>query len=80
LQPAGRGYAQTVPEHQQEQTTVAGFVPVSLGGGNQSFNFGKNQVFSFIHHFVSCLGERAGQSRGKPRARFLTLDKIIHFV
>ena len=41
-QPAGFGYPQAVPEHEQEQAPVAGLIPTALGGGNQAVNFGQN--------------------------------------
>jgi hypothetical protein len=41
---AGLGYAQTVPEDQEQQATVAGFVPAALHGFNQLFNLAANEV------------------------------------
>ena len=65
--PAGLGHAQPVPEDQEQQATVAGFVPAALHGFNQPFNLAAGEVFSVavgagrppvfpafspVHHFV----------------------------
>jgi hypothetical protein len=50
-----------MPEHQQEQAPVAGFIPATLRGGNQLLNFGRNKVFSVAHRFVSCWGVLTGR-------------------
>lgn len=52
FQSAGLGHPQPVPEHEQEQAPVAGLVPATPGGGNQAADFGQNEVFSVVHHFV----------------------------
>ena len=52
FQPTSLGHPQPVPEHEQEQATVAGLVPAAPGGGNQAVDFGQNEVFSVVHHFV----------------------------
>ena len=52
FQAADLGHSQRVPEHEQEQAPVAGLVPAAPGGGNQAADFGQNEVFSVVHHFV----------------------------
>ena len=45
--PAGLRHAQTVPEDQEQQATVAGFVPAAaLHGFNQPFNLAAGEVLS----------------------------------
>ena len=41
---AGLGHAQPMPEDQQQQATVAGFVPAALHGFNQPFNLAAGEV------------------------------------
>ena len=43
---AGLGHAQSMPEDQQQQATVAGFVPAALHGFNQPFNLAAGEVLS----------------------------------
>ena len=52
FQAASLGYPQAMPEHEQEKAPVAGLVPAAPGGGNQAVDFGQNEVFSVVHHFV----------------------------
>jgi hypothetical protein len=59
LQPASFGDSQPVPEHEQHQAAVAGFVPGSLGGLNQPLHFAPGQVLPIlrglylgVNHFV----------------------------
>jgi hypothetical protein len=62
--PAGFRDAQAMPEHQEQQATVAGFVPAPPGRLNQLFNLAPGKVlsvavippcvfaFASVHHFV----------------------------
>ncbi len=64
-QAAGFGHAQAVPEHQEQQASVAGRVAGALGGGYELLDFGGNQVFSLGHHFVQCLGWQKPRNASK---------------
>ena len=44
--PAGLRHAQAMPEHQEQQATVAGLVPAALGRLNQPFNLAAGEVLS----------------------------------
>jgi hypothetical protein len=44
LQPAGFRYPEAVPEHEQQQATVAGFIPASPGRFDQPFNLAPGEV------------------------------------
>ena len=59
LQGASLRHAQAVPEHHQQQATVAGFKAAALGGGHELFNLAHGDMFSVVvfqkrpsRHFV----------------------------
>jgi hypothetical protein len=70
LQPAGLRHAQAMPKHQQQQTAVAGRVAAALRNLHELFDFGKNQVFSLVHHFVQCSGIE------KPRNASISAESV----
>ena len=51
-QPASLGHPQPMAEHEEQKAAVAGLVPCALGGGQELFEFGPNEVFSLICRFV----------------------------
>ena len=55
-QPAGLRHAQPVAKHQEQQAAVTGRVAASLRTLHELFDFGGNEVFAVVHHFVQCLG------------------------
>jgi hypothetical protein len=65
--PASLGHAQPVPEDQEQQATVAGFVPAALHGFNQPFNLAAGEVLS-----VAVVADR--------RLVFLAFASVHHFV
>src|SRR5712691_4467427 len=50
-QAAGLRHAQAMPEHQQQQTAVAGLVASAIDSRYELIDFGRNQVFAVAHRF-----------------------------
>lgn len=49
LQAASFGNALTVPEHREQQASVAGLISTALGGLDQSFDLAGGDMFSLVH-------------------------------
>jgi hypothetical protein len=64
---AGFRHVQTVPEDQEQQAMVAGFVPAVLHSFNQPFNLAAGEVLALGY-------------RSRPRLVFLLLRPFINFV
>jgi hypothetical protein len=52
LKGASLCHAQAVTKHQQQKAAVTRCIASSLGGVNEPVNLGRNQMFSFVRHFV----------------------------
>jgi hypothetical protein len=52
LEPTRFQHTQPVAKHQQQQAPVTGRVAGTLDGRYGLINFGRNQGFSVVHHFV----------------------------
>jgi hypothetical protein len=65
--PAGLRHAQAMPEHQEQQATVAHLVPGAFGRFNQPFNLAAGEVFSVAVPPASV-------------PRFFAFASVYHFV
>jgi hypothetical protein len=66
--------AQAMPEHQEQQATVAHLVPAALGRFNQPFNLAAGEVFSHLPADPGPVRERAFSTCNTPLARRLLLS------
>jgi hypothetical protein len=66
--PAGLRHAQAMPEHQEQQATLAHLVPAALGRFNQPFNLAAGEVFD------------APETRVNRGGDFSNIYKMFHFV
>ena len=69
--PAGFRDAEAVPEHQEQQATVAGLVPAALGRLDQPFNLAPGQVLpvAVVPARVSCFCARSSFCREFPPSK-----------
>jgi hypothetical protein len=44
-----------MPEHEEQQTPIAGLVAAALDGGEEVIEFPSGEVFSAVHLFVESL-------------------------
>jgi hypothetical protein len=51
-QVAGLGYTQAMPEHEEQEAAIAGFIPGPLGGSKKLVHLKAGQMFSLVDHFV----------------------------
>lgn len=66
-QAAGLGHPQPMPEHQQQQTAVAGLVATPFHRRDQLADLSRHQMFSLTHRFVSCWSKQPGRNLAPVR-------------
>jgi hypothetical protein len=71
LQTASLRDAETMPEHQEQKATVAGFVPAALGRFDQPFHLTAGKVFPVA---------LTTRLPGRRRPVFRRFSRVHHFV